>query len=51
VVELTALLMQRFDVVRQGLWDKDSSTIFISEKLMKVPKTFDFIPIDDAGVS
>jgi len=29
VMEFTALLMQRFDVIRQGLWDGDSSTIFI----------------------
>lgn len=38
VVELSDLLMKRFDVLRQGLWDGDSSTIFISEKLMQVPK-------------
>lgn len=38
VIELTDLLMKRFDVLRQGLWDGDSSTIFISEKLMQVPK-------------
>ena len=43
--------MQRFDVLRQGLWDGDSATIFIPDRLMRVPKSFDFIPMDDLGVS
>lgn len=50
-MELTSLLMQRFDVLKQGLWDGDSSTIFIPERLMQVPKSFDFIPMEDEGVS
>ncbi len=51
VIELSQLLMQRFDVLRQGLWDGDSATIFIPDRLMRVPKSFDFIPMDDLGVS
>ena len=51
IIELSNLLMQRFDVLKQGIWDGDSSTIFFPDKLMKVPKSFDFIPMGDAGVT
>ena len=43
--------MQRFDVLKQGLWDGDSSTIFFPEKLMRIPKSFDFIPMGDSGIT
>jgi len=42
--------MERFDVLKQGLWDGDSSTVFSMEKLMRVPKHYDFIPMADSGV-
>ena len=42
--------MKRFDVLKQGIWDGDSSTIFIPDRLMLIPKHFDFIPIEAAGV-
>ena len=38
-------------MLKQGLWDGDSSTIFFPEKLMRVPKSFDFIPMGDAGIT
>ena len=28
IMEFSNLLMQRFDVLKQGIWDGDSSTIF-----------------------
>ena len=42
--------MQRFDLVKQALWDGDSATVFYPEQLLQVPKKCDFIPIEDATV-
>lgn len=43
-------MMRRFDVLKQGLWDGDSSTIFFQDKLMDIPKHYDFIPMESPGV-
>ena len=51
IMEFSNLLMQRFDVLKQGIWDGDSSTIFFPEKLMQIPRSFDFIPTGDEGVN
>ena len=51
VAELSNLLMQRFDLVKQALWDGDSATVFYPEHMLQVPKKCDFIPIEDATVA
>ena len=50
MAELSNLLMQRFDLVKQALWDGDSTTVFYPEQLLQIPKRCDFIPIEDATV-
>ena len=50
VAELSNLLMQRFDLVKQALWDGDSATVFYPERMLKIPKKCDFIPIEDPTV-
>ena len=50
VTETCNLMLARFDMMKQSLWDEDSSTCFYSEKLMQVPKKMKYIPIEDNKV-
>ena len=45
------MLIQRLDMIKQSLWDVDSSTCFYSNDILSIPKTFEFIPIEDSEVS
>lgn len=50
VAETVNLLLSRFDMMKQSLWDEDSSTCFYSETLLQVPKKMKFIPVADPQV-
>ena len=43
-------MLARFDMMKQSLWDEDSSTCFYSEKLLQVPRKMKFIPIAEPKV-
>jgi len=50
VSELSNLFMQRFDLIKQSLWDGDNSTIFFNTS-MSVPKKYEYIPIEHPKVN
>jgi hypothetical protein len=50
VTETCNFMLARFDMMKQSLWDEDSSTCFYSEKMLHVPKKMKFIPVADTKV-
>lgn len=48
VTETCNFMLARFDMIKQSLWDEDSSTCFYSEKMLHVPKKMKHIPVGES---